>query len=90
MIASLLNTFLRTIISANEQTKSVTQSRKRLKEPGQSEESKKSNGQKVIKNETKKSKETEESTKDLDAADLAFNSMIAGNGARKPRLDMLL
>ena len=80
----LLNTFLRTIISANEQTKSVTQSRKRLKEPGQS------NGQKVIKNETKKAKETEESTKDLDAADLAFNSMIAGNGARKSRLDMLL
>ena len=76
-----MDTFLRTILSENEQTKSVTQSRKRHKEPGKSEESKKTNGQKLIKNEAKKAKETEESTKDLDAADLAFNSMIAGNGA---------
>ena len=85
-----MNNFLRTILSANEQTKSVTQSPKRLKEPGKSEESKKTKGQKVTKNEAKKAKETEESTKDLDAADLAFNSMIAGNGARKQRFDMLL
>ena len=68
--------------SAKEQTKSVNQSRKRVKEPTKSDDLKITKEQNVSKKALKKANETEESTTDLDAADMAFNSMIAGSGAR--------
>ena len=68
--------------SAKEQTKSVNQSRKRVKEPTKSDDLKITKEQNVSKKASKKANETDGSTKDLDAADMAFNSMIAGFGAR--------
>ena len=60
----------------------MNQSRKRVKEPTKSADLKKTKEQNVPKKASKKANETEESTKDLDAADMAFNSMIAGSGTR--------
>ena len=85
----ITRTSLKPSLSAKKLTKSVNHSRKRLKVPDESEDLKQSNGKKVPKNDSKKAKEIEESVKDLDAADIAFNSMIAGYGARKPRLYLL-
>ena len=82
-------TSLKPSLSAKKLTKSVNQSRKRLKVPDESDDLKKTNDKKVLKNDSKKAKEIEESVKDLDAADIAFNSMIAGYGARKPRFYVL-
>jgi len=60
----------------------VNLSRKRVKEPTKSDDLKITKEQNVSKKASKKANEIEESTKDLDAADMAFNSMIAGSGAR--------
>ena len=78
----LVKMYLETYLSAKEQTKSVNQSRKRIKEPTKSNDLKITKEQNVPEKASKKTDEAEESTKDLDAADMAFNSMIAGSGAR--------
>ena len=66
----------------------MNQSRKRVKEPTKSDDLKKTEEQNVPKKASTKANETEESTKDLDAADMAFNSMIAGSGARFDTLNV--
>ena len=78
----LVKIYPETYLSAKEQTKSVNQSRKRVKEPNKSDDLKITKEQNVSKKALKNANETEESTTDLDAADMAFNSMIVGFGVR--------